>query len=84
MACWAMRQHTVDPEGLPYSPSKLARKPDVSFGDFACLDVRTGVVTTVETFPQMRKPSYKLQVDFGPVVGRLWTSAQITNYPKDA
>ena len=30
----------------------------------------------------MRKPSYKIRVDFGPIVGRLWSSAQITNYSR--
>ena len=30
----------------------------------------------------MRKPSYKIEVDFGPVIGKLWSSAQITNYSR--
>jgi tRNA-binding protein len=30
----------------------------------------------------MRKPSYKIRVDFGPVIGKLWSSAQITNYTR--
>ena len=30
----------------------------------------------------MRKPSYKIEVDFGPVIGRLLSSAQITNYSR--
>ena len=30
----------------------------------------------------MRKPSYKLRVNFGPVIGKLWSSAQITNYSR--
>ena len=30
----------------------------------------------------MRKPSYKICVNFGPVVGKLWSSAQITNYSR--
>ena len=33
-------------------------------------------------FPEMKKPSYKIRVDFGPIVGRLWSSAQITNYSR--
>ena len=36
----------------------------------------------VEEFPEMRKPSYKIEVDFGPIIGKLWSSAQITNYPR--
>ena len=31
----------------------------------------------------MRKPSYKIEVDFGPVIGKLWSSAQITNYSRE-
>ena len=30
----------------------------------------------------MNKPSYKIQVDFGPIIGKLWSSAQITNYTR--
>ena len=36
----------------------------------------------VKKFPEMKKPSYKIQVDFGPAIGKLWSSAQITNYPR--
>ncbi|MDP7531742.1 MAG: tRNA-binding protein, partial [Candidatus Thalassarchaeum sp.] len=46
------------------------------------LDLRAGVVLEVEEFPEMRKPSYKIRVNFGPVVGKLWSSAQITNYSR--
>ena len=40
------------------------------------------MVTDVQKFPEMKKPSYKLQVDFGPIIGKLWSSAQITNYSR--
>jgi len=40
------------------------------------------VVLEVEEFPEMRKPSYKMRVNFGPVIGKLWSSAQITNYSR--
>ena len=46
------------------------------------LDLRAGVVLEVEEFPEMRKPLYKIRVHFGPVVGKLWSSAQITNYSR--
>ena len=51
---------------------------------FFALDLRAGRVVDVEPFPEARKPAWKLTVDFGPVVGRLRTSAQITNYEADA
>jgi tRNA-binding protein len=61
----------------------MARKPDVHPGGFFDLDLRVGRVTDVEAFPQARKPAFKLTVDFGPVVGVLRTSAQVTNYPRE-
>ncbi|MBW3621252.1 MAG: tRNA-binding protein [Actinobacteria bacterium] len=45
--------------------------------------MRVGRVTEVEDFPEARKPAWKLTVDFGPVLGSLRTSAQITNYDRD-
>ncbi len=56
------------------------RKPDVGADAFFALDLRAGRVVDVEAFPEARKPSWKLTVDFGPEVGRLRTSAQVTNY----
>jgi tRNA-binding protein len=75
-----MAQHRIDPEALPYAPEKLPRKPDVGAEGFFAVDLRAGRVLDVQPFPQARKPSVKLTVDFGPVVGTLRTSAQITNY----
>lgn len=56
------------------------RKPEVTADDFAALDLRVGRVVSVEAFPQARRPAWKLTVDFGPTVGSLTTSAQITTY----
>jgi tRNA-binding protein len=60
-----------------------ARKPDVSADDFFALDLRVGRVLDVEPFPEARRPAWKLAVDFGPDVGVLRTSAQVTNYGAD-
>lgn len=57
-----------------------ARKPDAGAEGFFALDLRVGRVTAVEPFPEARKPAWKLTVDFGPDVGTLRTSAQVTNY----
>src|SRR5688572_23139497 len=78
-----MAQHEIDSEKLIYSPEKLERKAEVGSDGFFAVDMRTGVVVDVDEFPEARKPSYKLKVDFGPVVGVLQTSAQITNYPRE-
>jgi tRNA-binding protein len=75
--------HEIDPDRLPYAPEGLDRKPDVGADGFFAVDMRTGRVTDVEPFPEARKPSWRLTVDFGPVVGTLRTSAQVTNYPAD-
>ena len=59
------------------------RKPDVGADAFFALDLRVGRVVAVEPFPEARRPAWKLTVDFGPDVGELRTSAQITNYGAD-
>ena len=56
------------------------RRPDVDAAHFSALDLRVGRVMTVDAFPEARKPAWKLSVDFGPEIGTLRTSAQITNY----
>ena len=75
-----MAQHEIDPDGRPYDPAKLPRKRDVDGPAFFAIDMRAGVVTAVEAFPEARKPAWKIEVDFGPIVGTLRSSAQITNY----
>ena len=72
--------HVVRPGARPYDPAALPRKPPVAAEAFFAADLRVGRVEEVQPFPEMRKPSYKLRVDFGPAVGSLWTSAQVTNY----
>ena len=78
-----MAQHEIDPDKLIYAPEKLERKDGIGIEEFFAVDMRTGVVVEVEDFPEARKPSYKLKADFGPVIGVLQTSAQITNYKRD-
>jgi tRNA-binding protein len=75
--------HVIDPDGLPYAPEQLSRKDDVGAEGFFALDLRAGRVVGVEPYPEARKPAWKLTVDFGPVIGELRTSAQITNYAAD-
>lgn len=58
-------------------------KPDVTPDAFFALDLRVGRVLGVEPFPEARTPAWKLTVDFGPALGALRTSAQVTNYVRD-
>jgi tRNA-binding protein len=58
-------------------------RPTVSFEQLAALDLRAGRVVAVDPFPEARRPAWKLTVDFGPTVGTLRTSAQVTNYAAD-
>jgi len=76
-----MSEHVIDPSE-PYHPEKLDKKDYVGAAAYFEMDLRTGVILEVDEFPEMRKPSYKIHVDFGPVIGKLWSSAQITNYSR--
>jgi tRNA-binding protein len=67
----------------PYAPDRLPLKEDIGADRFFAVDMRVGRIVEVEDFPQARKPSLKLAVDFGPVVGVMKTSAQVTNYSYD-
>ena len=47
--------------------------------DFFALELRVGTVLTAEPFPEARKPSIKLTIDFG-ALGTRRSSAQLTHH----
>jgi tRNA-binding protein len=53
---------------------------EASYEQFAAIDMRVGRVVGVEDFPEARVQAWKLEIDFGPELGRKRSSAQITNY----
>lgn len=52
--------------------------PRIGWDDFMKVELRVGRVLSAEALPQARKPAYVLQVDFGPEIGVLKSSAQLT------
>ena len=57
----------------------------ISWDDFSKIDIRVGTVISVNDFPEVRNPAYKLEIDFGKEIGVKKTSAQITKlYKKES
>lgn len=61
-----------------------AGETPLSWAEFERVDMRVGRILEVEEFPEARRPAWKLRVDFGPEIGVRRSSAQITNYPRQA
>ena len=43
--------------------------PEITWDDFQKVDLRIGTITDVESFPEARRPAWKLKVDFCESVG---------------
>ena len=64
-------------------PAPVSADGQVTFDDFAAVDIRVGRIVEVEDFPEARRPAWKLRVDFGPKIGVRRSSAQIKNYGRE-
>ena len=51
----------------------------ISWQEFAQVEIRAGTIVAVEDFPEARTSAYRIKADFGPGIGIKQSSAQITN-----
>jgi tRNA-binding protein len=56
----------------------MAIRKETDIDTFLDLDIRAGVVERAEAFPDAKKPSIKVWIDFGDEVGTKTSSAQLT------
>lgn len=54
--------------------------PTISFDDWLKADVRIGTIVEAQPFPEARKPSLRLVIDFGLIIGLRKSSAQISRH----
>ena len=55
-------------------------KQEITFEDYAKVDIKVGTVLSVKKNEKARKPSLVVEVDFGRDTGIKKSSAQITHY----
>ena len=56
---------------------KRGKMDIIRYEDFQKVDIRVGKIVNVENFPEARKPSYKLKIDFGDEIGIKKSCAQL-------
>jgi len=50
----------------------------ITWDQFQEVELRVGRIVRVDDFPEARKPAYRVTADFGPEIGTLTCSAQVT------
>ena len=53
--------------------------PAIEWKDFEAVELRAGTIVEALDFPEARTPAYRLTIDFGPALGKLRSSARITD-----
>jgi len=51
---------------------------EITYADFEKVDIRVGTIRAAQPLEGARKPSIRLEIDFGPEIGVNKTSAQLT------
>lgn len=52
----------------------------ITWEDFSKIDMRAGTILRAESFPEAKKPAFKVWVDLGPELGTKKSSVQITQH----